>query len=243
MKTNFLKMLLVFAFIVLAKNVVFSQVVSDSTLSKPENGGFTYHWTEPVMQTVNIDSIKQQKEDFETHLKGLDFLDGRLQSNRKELKMLTNQANDEAKVISNERKYLAEKKKFAKDEEKFLKTEKNLRDKEIKQIISERKDLKKKAKDLDKDDLRNRIASLDEKDSKIKDLENQWNVKRDNFKKNIDVIAETESKLDRREVDAKNRLRELDRTKAALDLKAKQLDVEKQQTKLEIKKSKALLKK
>lgn len=243
MKTNYLKQLLVLAFVFLAKNVMLSQVVGDFTVSKPENGSFTYHWTDPVLQTVNIDSVRKQKEKSENHLKGLNLLDDRLQSNRKELKMLTKQANDEAKVISNERKYLAEKKRFSKDEEKFLKTEKSLRDKEIKQIISERKDLKKKSKDLDKDDVRSRIASLDEKDSKIKDLESQWNVKRDNLKNNIDAIAETESKLDRREVDVKNRLRKLDCTKATLDLKAKQLDVEKQQTKLEIKKSRTLLKK
>ena len=76
----------------------------------------------------------------------------------------------------------------------------------------------------------------------IKELESQWTNKRNELKKSLNSYAEKESELNRREVEVKEHLRELDRTKAALDLKAKQLSLEKQQTKLEIKKSKALLK-
>jgi polyisoprenoid-binding protein YceI len=75
MKTNYLKQLLVLAFVFLAKNVMLSQVVGDFTVSKPENGSFTYHWTDPVLQTVNIDSVRKQKEKSENHLKGLNLLD------------------------------------------------------------------------------------------------------------------------------------------------------------------------
>ncbi|HEY6915138.1 MAG TPA: hypothetical protein VI413_10715 [Paludibacter sp.] len=243
MKINYLKLLLVFLCIVFVKIVAVAQVVNDTTVLKPENADSTYHWTEPVLQPVNIDSIRQQKLDSENYLKSIEILEDRLKSNRKELRLSTDQANDEAKAISNERKTLAEKKKFAKDEEKFLKTEKNLRDKEIKQMISERKELNNKSKELYKDDFRDRIESLDDKDRQIKNLESQWNEKRNDLKKSFDDIAEDERKLNLREVDVKNRLMELNRTKSALDLKAKQLEVEKQQTKLEIKKSKALLKK
>lgn len=243
MKTNYLKLLLVFLFIAFVKIVAFAQVVSDSTVLKPDNADSAYQWTEPVLQPVNIDSIRQQKEDSENYLTSIGILEDRLKSNRKELKLRTDQANDEAKAISNERKTLAEKKKFAKDEEKFLKTEKKLRDKEIKQMISERKELNKKSKELYKDDFRDRIENLDDKDRQIKNLESQWNEKRNDLKKNFDDIAEAESKLNLREADVKNRLMELNRTRTALELKAKQLEVEKQQTKLDIKKSKALLKK
>jgi hypothetical protein len=243
MKTNYLKLLIVFLFIVFGKIVTFAQVVTDSTVLKPENADSTYHWTVPVLQSVNIDSIRQQKLDSENYLKSIGVLEDRLKSNRKELRLRTDQANDEVKAISNERKILAQKKKFAKDEEKFLKTEKSLRDKEKKQMISDRKELNKKSKELYKEDFRDRIANLDDKDRQIKELENQWNVKRNKLKENFDDIAEGERKLDLREIDVKNRLMELNRTKTALDLKAKQLEVEKQQTKLEIKKSKALLRK
>lgn len=243
MKTNYLKLLLVFLFIVIVRIVAFAQVVNDTTVLKPENADSTYHLTEPVLQPVNIDSVKQQKLDSENYLKSIGLLEDRLKSNRRELRLRTDQANDEAKAISNERKTMAEKKKFLKDEEKFLKTEKSLRDKETKQMISERKELNKKSKELYKDDFKDRIESLDDKDRQIKELESQWNVKRNNLKENFDDIAESERKLNLREVDLKNRLMELNRTKTALDLKAKQLEVEKQQTKLEIKKSKALLKK
>lgn len=242
MKNKCLNYSLVFVFIVLVRTVGFSQVVTDTTSSKSEDKEFVYKWAEPVFQTVDIDSVKQQKVDNENYLISLDLLEDRLQNNKKELKMLANQANDEAKVISNERKYIGEKKKFSKDEDKFLKAEKSQRDREIKQLITERKDLKKRSKGLDKDELRDRVYKLDEKDNEIKGLENQWNKRRADLKYTISEIAEKEAKLDRREVEVNNRLRELDRTKSLLDLKTKQLNLEKQQTKLEIKKSKALLK-
>ena len=137
------KTLLLSLVVIFAISPVFSQSITDSVVTKPDNGQFNYKWTEPIYQSVNLDSIKSQKADYDNYLNSLELLDDRLQSNRKELKMLTNQANDEAKVINNERKYLAEKKKFARDDEKYLKTEKSLRDKEAKQLVTDRKELKK----------------------------------------------------------------------------------------------------
>lgn len=242
MKSKHLNYALVFIFVVFVRTVGFSQVVNDTATLKADNKDFTYKWAEPVFQTVDIDSVKQQKVDNENYLKSIELLEDRLQNNKKELKMLINQANDEARVISNERKYVADKKKFTKDEDKFLKTEKSYRDKEAKLLMVDRKGLKKLSKELNNEELRDRTLKLDEKDNKIKELESQWNKRRDDLKYSLSEIAEKEAKLDRREVEVNNRLRELDRTKSALDLKAKQLNLEKQQTKLEIKKSKALLK-
>jgi len=97
MKTNYLKLLLVFLFVVFVKIVAFTQLVSDTTVLKPENADSTYHWTEPVLQPLNIDSIRQQKLDSENYLKSIGILEDRLKSNRKELRLRTDQANDEAK--------------------------------------------------------------------------------------------------------------------------------------------------
>lgn len=231
MKNTNLKFLFVSLSVMFAINEGFSQVVTDSTGSKLENVGSDYRWTEPVLQSVNVDSIMKQKNDYASYLKSIEVLEVRLDNNRKELKMLTNQANDEAKVISNERKYLNEKKRFAKDEEKLLKTEKRLRDQEVRYLMTERKELKKNSKGLENADRKERVARLDEKDSKIKDLESKWNEKRSGLKTDLNVIAEKESKLDRREIEVKNRLRELDRMKETLALKEKQLNLEKKKTK------------
>jgi hypothetical protein len=94
MKSKHLNYALVFILVVFVRTVGFSQVVNDTATLKADNKDFTYKWAEPVFQTVDIDSVKQQKVDNENYLKGLELLEDRLQNNKKELKMLTNQAND-----------------------------------------------------------------------------------------------------------------------------------------------------
>ena len=65
MKSKHLNYSLVFIFVVFVRTVGFSQVVTDTTGLKPENKEFVYKWAEPVFQTINIDSVKQQKADNE----------------------------------------------------------------------------------------------------------------------------------------------------------------------------------
>jgi chromosome segregation ATPase len=240
MKNTNIRILFVVVCTIFEINLGFSQNVNDSTASKPVNAEVNYKWTELVLQSVNLDSIKQLKDGHTEYLKNIEMLEERLDRNRKELKILTSQANDEAKVISNERQHLADKKRFAKEGEKLLKSEKSLRDKELKLLNSDRKELKRSSKDIDKEELKERVAILDEKDNKIKDLESKWNSKRSELKNDLNNIAESESSLDRREVEVKNRLRELDRQKEALDLKARQLNLEKKQVKQQLKKLNAL---
>ena len=221
---------------------VFSQENVEKSSFNIENKNSSYKWSNPVLQIVDLDSIAVKKNDYENYLTSIDILEQKLDNNTKELKMLTNEANDEVKVLKNERKYNAEKRKFAKEDEKLLKSEQKLRAIEQKQLSVERKELKKISKELGRDELYQRNLVLDDKASKLKLQEDNWNRRRDDLKFNLSTIAETEKKLDRREVEVQNRLRELGRLKDDNSLKLKKIDIEKKKAKQELKKSKELLK-
>ena len=85
-------------------------------------GNTFYHWETPVLEPINIDSIRQHKQDYEAYLEQIDSLESVLKSNKKQIKQYQDQANSEAKLVKKERSNIRQKVNFYKEDEKLLKT-------------------------------------------------------------------------------------------------------------------------
>lgn len=201
-----------------------------------------FKWEIPVLDKIDLDSLKQQKSDNEIYLANIENFERTLKKNQTELSGFYKHAQEQAKVVKNERKNSKEKRKFYLQDEKMLKTEKKLRDKELKLILNGKKALKKEAKNLESWQVDEKNRKYEERESQVRAAEERWNQKREINQQNLSQISEELKEYDNRDADIRERINSLNVLKKELDLKAKQIALEKKQTKNEIKLAKALIK-
>ncbi|NLO70398.1 MAG: hypothetical protein GX102_05550 [Porphyromonadaceae bacterium] len=206
-------------------------------------GQYYYKWETPILEKIDLKSIEAYQNDHEKYLTYLETVENVLKKNRQELNSFYRQAKDHAKVLKNERKNLKEKRRFYKKDEKLMKREKSLRDREYKLIQKERKTLRRQAKNMSTWDVDEKMRRFDDREYRIEIAEEKWNTRRESNQLNLEKISEDENTLNARDMEIKERIRELDFLKRDLDLQGKQLKLEQRQTKLEIKKAKAAMKK
>ena len=250
MKSYRQKAILIISLVNITIGLVYSQtseiskgLLDSVTSQKPSDSNNTvlYHWDTPDLQPIDIDLIRQQKKDNESYLSDLELLDAKLKSNRKELKILLDQAQVENKKLDNEMKTSSQKNKFIKEDSKLQKEEKKLREKEWNSLKNEKNEFKKNSAELDSKQKEVRYDQFNERENKILDADANWKKKWDVLRNNQNSQMQVDAKLGDREREIKRRIKELDQQNEALDIKEKQLNVEKKQIKLEIKKSKAFV--
>jgi len=250
MKSYRQKAILIISLVNITIGLVYSQtseiskgLLDSVTSQKPSDSNNTvlYHWDTPDLQPIDIDLIRQQKKDNESYLSDLELLDAKLKSNRKELKILLDQAQVENKKLDNEMKTSSQKNKFIKEDSKLQKEEKKLREKEWNSLKNEKNEFKKNSAELDSKQKEIRYDQFNERENKILDADANWKKKWDVLRNNQNSQMQVDAKLVDREREIKRRIKELDQQNEALDIKEKQLNVEKKQIKLEIKKSKAFV--
>jgi len=250
MKSYRQKAILIISLVNITIGLVYSQtseiskgLLDSVTSQKPSDSNNTvlYHWDTPDLQPIDIDLIRQQKKDNESYLSDLELLDAKLKSNRKELKILLDQAQVENKKLDNEMKTSSQKNKFIKEDSKLQKEEKKLREKEWNSLKNEKNEFKKNSAELDSKQKEVRYDQFNERQNKILDADANWKKKWDVLRNNQNSQMQVDAKLGDREREIKRRIKELDQQNEALDIKEKQLNVEKKQIKLEMKKSKAFI--
>lgn len=251
MKSNFYKLILTALLALPVFGLIQAQepIKTDTTTATLKTttqvepiGNTFYHWETPVLEPINIDSIRQQKQDYEAYLEQIDSLENVLKSNKKQIKQYQDQANSEAKLVKKERSNIKQKVNFYKEDEKLLKTEKKLRDKEMKMLRKERRDFVKASKGLVSNDVDYRNMKFDERENRIVDADANWATKMDNLRKNQVQIQSDQKKLEDREREVLTRQTELKTYDEAIQLKAQQIAIEKKQANLEIKRAKMQLK-
>ena len=250
MKSYRQKAILIISLVNITIGLVYSQtseiskgLLDSVTSQKPSDSNNTvlYHWDTPDLQPIDIDLIRQQKKDNESYLSDLELLDAKLKSNRKELKILLDQAQVENKKLDNEMKTSSQKNKFIKEDSKLQKEEKKLREKEWNSLKNEKNEFKKNSAELDSKQKEVRYDQFNERENKILDADANWKKKWDVLRNNQNSQMQVDAKLGDREREIKRRIKELDQQNEAIDIKEKQLNVEKKQIKLEMKKSKAFI--
>lgn len=250
MKSYRQKAILIISLVNITIGLVYSQTSeiskgmfdSVATLRPTDNNNVVlYHWDEPDLQPIDIDFARQQKKDNEGYLSDLELLDSKLKSNRKELKVLLDQAHVERKKLDNEMKTSSQKNKFIKEDSKLQKEEKKLREKEWNSLKNEKNEFKKNSAEFDSNQKEIRYSQFNERENKILDADANWKKKRDVLRNKQDSQMQVDAKLGDREKEIKKRIKELDQQNDILDIKEKQLNIEKKQIKLEMKKSKALV--
>ena len=93
MKSNFYKLILTALLALPVFGLIQAQepIKTDTTTATLKTttqvepiGNTFYHWETPVLEPINIDSIRQQKQDYEAYLEQIDSLENVLKSNKKQ---------------------------------------------------------------------------------------------------------------------------------------------------------------
>ena len=181
-----------------------------------------YQWQQPVIAPIDIELFRANKVGSVEFLAQLNNLLLQCEMNESEVKKAINQVEGEETILKNNKKVLSAKQKYLANEKGILELNLKNREQEQKLIKSERKALAKD-KTLDSAAKSAKNQTLDSRENESRQARTKAEANYNDILSQITTAENTKIENDRREVEVKNRKKELSTLMDDVKIKEKQL--------------------